>query len=274
MARRRWTEVLHRLRRKEIEIIFSECPEGCFLTGLELGAGDGFQSSLLTSYVKSLVSTDYDRSRLALAGCKKVHYLICDAEQVGRTFRPGYFDLVFSSNLMEHLPRPDLAFRGVHRVLKDDGVCISVMPNPFMKLMWMIFFYPNKLLRIVEVLGEREEGIGGEGHSGDSPLILDNNPQRIQYGFLRRQVWPVPHGAYRSNFEEFVQYRRTRWVRLIEDQDFEVIGVLKMPVTTGYGFGLERVRGWLERMGFACGYGYVAVKKGCQSPLRNYWPGL
>jgi SAM-dependent methyltransferase len=274
MARRRWTEVLHRLRRKEIEIIFSECPEGCFLTGLELGAGDGFQSSLLTSYVKSLVSTDYDRSRLALAGCKKVHYLICDAEQVGRTFRPGYFDLVFSSNLMEHLPRPDLAFRGVHRVLKDDGVCISVLPNPFMKLMWMIFFYPNKLLRIVEVLGEREEGIGGEGHSGDSPLILDNNPQRIQYGFLRRQVWPVPHGAYRSNFEEFVQYRRTRWVRLIEDQDFEVIGVLKMPVTTGYGFGLERVRGWLERMGFACGYGYVAVKKGCQSPLRNYWPGL
>jgi SAM-dependent methyltransferase len=210
-----------------------------------------------------------------LAGCKKVHYLICDAEQVGRTFRPGYFDLVFSSNLMEHLPRPDHAFRGIHHVLKDDGVCISVMPNPFMKLMWMTFFYPNKLMRVVEILGEDGERVGKGGRSGESveEANLDNNPQRIQYSFLRRQVWPVPHGAYRSNLEEFVQYRRTRWVRLIEDQDFEVIGVLKMPVTTGYGFGLERVRGWLERLGFTCGYAYVAVKRGSQSPFRKYWLG-
>jgi SAM-dependent methyltransferase len=287
MTRRRWTEIVHRLRQREIEIIFSGCPEGCFTTGLELGAGDGFQSNLLIHYVKSLISTDYNRSRLALAGSEKVRYLVCDAEKVDRIFRPSSFDLVFSSNLMEHLPEPNLAFKGIHRVLKDDGVCISVMPNPFMKLMWMLFFYPYKFMRVIEVLGDRSapsnkasrEGLGDRTRRGErssdnlAGVVLDNNPKRTPYSFLRRQLWPVPHGAYSSNLEEFVKYRLARWVHLIEDNDFDVIQIFKMPVTTGYGFGFERLRGWIERLGFASGYAYVAIKKDSHSHFREYWPG-
>ena len=287
MTRRRWTEIMHRLRQRELEIIFSGCPEGCFTTGLELGAGDGFQSNLLIHYVKSLISTDYNRSRLASAGSEKVRYLVCDAEKVDRIFKPSSFDLVFSSNLMEHLPQPNLAYKGIHRVLKDDGVCISVMPNPFMKFMWMLFFYPNKFMRLVEVLGDRfassrkstPRGLGHRTRRGEcsrdslAEVILDNNPNRTQYSFLRRQLWPVPHGAYSSNFEEFVKYRLPRWVQLIEDNDFDVIQILKIPVTTGYGFGFERVRDWMERLGFASGYAYVAVKKDSHSRFRKYWFG-
>ena len=38
-------------RKKELDIIFSKCPKKIFKTGLELGAGDGFQSTIITKFV-------------------------------------------------------------------------------------------------------------------------------------------------------------------------------------------------------------------------------
>lgn len=277
MRRRSWTEIVHELRRREIEIIFSRCPEGYFRVGLELGAGDGFQSQLLSRYVVRLVSTDVNRARLALSGRGPAQYLVCDAEVAGRTFRPASFDLVFSSNLMEHLSRPEVAFGGIFDLMKGDGVCISVMPNPFMKLMWMLFFYPNKGMRLLEVLsGSSLPDALGDRRAAD---LWDNNPRPVlpqpakarRYGFLRRQLWPVPHGAYRSNLEEFIRYRRARWVRLIQNEGLEIIRILKMPVTTGYGFGCDRIRAAMERVGFASGYAYVAVKRGASGAPQGFW---
>ena len=60
-----WLPHLHRIRSREIEIAFGRCPEKIFATGLELGAGDGFQSGLLTRYVSRLTCTDYTLESIA-----------------------------------------------------------------------------------------------------------------------------------------------------------------------------------------------------------------
>jgi len=54
-----WTRHLHQLRSREIDVIFRDCPPKAFRRGLELGAGDAFQSSLLAHYVDFLVVTDF-----------------------------------------------------------------------------------------------------------------------------------------------------------------------------------------------------------------------
>jgi len=210
---RRPTESLHQVRRREIEQVFARCPPASFSLGLELGAGDGFQSSLLAGYARRLVSRDYSRLRLAQGRAAPAVSLACDAEAVGTTFRAGAFDLAFSSNLMEHLPDPDRAFAGIFEVLADHGVCVSIMPNPLAKLTRLLFFYPDRLLRLLEVLSGASDPGRRQAVDFDA---FDNNPKSARYGFVRRQLWPVPHGAYRTNLEEIRQYRRQRWTRLIE----------------------------------------------------------
>lgn len=260
------TESLHQIRRREIEQVFSRCPPASFTLGLELGAGDGFQSRLLAGYARRLVSSEYSRARLAQGQGGPAVYLVSDAEAVGTTFRPAAFDMVFSSNLMEHLPDPDRAFAGIFEVLADHGVCISIMPNPLAKVTRLLFFYPDRALRLLEVLSASSDP--GWRKTQEA---FDNNPKSARYCFLRRQLWPVPHGAYRSNWEEIRQYRRQRWTRLIEQQGFEVTAVLKMPFSSGYWFGVEWARRLAERIGLASGYAYVAFKRGSASPFRSFW---
>ena len=59
-----WHNLRGEFRTGEIQRIFSACPEKAFHIGLEIGAGDGIQSTLLTEYISKLISTDINPSRL------------------------------------------------------------------------------------------------------------------------------------------------------------------------------------------------------------------
>src|SRR5215467_4815652 len=142
-----WDTYLHTIRATEIDRIFGRCPYKLFASGLELGAGDGYQSVLLTSYAKRLIVTDWDAARLLTRRTAEIDVQTCDAETIEKAFAPATFDFVFSSNLLEHLPVPAAALRGIHTILKDDGVTIHVMPNPFWKLSYLSLFQPVRLAR-------------------------------------------------------------------------------------------------------------------------------
>jgi SAM-dependent methyltransferase len=120
-----WLPWLHNYRKRELDLIFSKCPEGMFRSGLELGAGDGCQSTLLAKYFSELISADYNPDRLQKESSGSIEYRICDAEETGNIFGKGQFDLAFSSNLLEHLPHPGRSLSGIHNVLKDDGITIE-----------------------------------------------------------------------------------------------------------------------------------------------------
>jgi len=277
---RAWPEIRRDIRRREIELIFGDYTDKSFDRGLELGAGDGFQATLLSRYVQKLYSTEVNQARLEERNTPGIQYLICDAQRADRIFHPSSFDLVFSSNLLEHITSPQLALQGIFNVLVDGGVCISVMPSPFMKLMWLAFFYPNKIARGIELVLDADQRRdltrrrrAGSISAGED-YALSNNPNGRQWGFVRRQLWPIPHGAYNSNVEEFVQFRTKRWTKLIGKAGLKVVRVIRMPVTTGYRVDWRPFLSLLEKMGLASGYAFVAIKELGVSPKPHIAPAI
>jgi SAM-dependent methyltransferase len=266
------------MRTREFELIFGQCPAGLFAKGLELGAGDGFQSRLLSPHVRALVCTDFEIDRPDAERCPGVEYRRCDAEEVQACFGEKEFDLVYSSNLLEHLPHPGRALRGVHRILRDDGVAVHVMPNAFWKLSQLAGYYPFLALDTVRALfapGVLRRLLARRQRRGPAapapPPATTNNPKMPAR--RPRRLWPAPHGAYGSNLEEIHAYRKRRWLRELDAAGFTVAKVLRGPVASGYGFGLDRIRAGLERAGFASEYVYVTVKRGHASPFLAYFSG-
>jgi len=147
-----WEKYLHTIRKREINQIFSGLPPKCFENALEIGAGDGFQSVILSNFVNNLFCTDYNSKRLKKVSNKSITYTLCDAEHIDHYFELKTFDLVFSSNLLEHVGRRDKVLKKAHKLLTDEGVLIGVVPNAFLKLCWIGLFYPNQAVELLEVI--------------------------------------------------------------------------------------------------------------------------
>lgn len=127
------------VRRRETEMVFSLIPERRFGRALEIGAGDGGQSVTIAKFCDHLVCTDVDEQSNAWLGqsilereLKNAEYRICDAQDLS-DFEAGSFDLVYSSNALEHIPDIDRCLRECKRVLKPDGLMLHAMPTRWWK---------------------------------------------------------------------------------------------------------------------------------------------
>ena len=139
------------VRRREAEIVFSLFPDRRFQHALELGAGNGVQSVTIINYCATLVSTDkYERDDFLQRQTPNVKYMLCDAQDLSR-FSGYTFDLVFSSNMLEHIPDIDKCLCECRRVLIDNGLMLHLMPSR----LWKIF---NSGLGILKLRNPRVHG--------------------------------------------------------------------------------------------------------------------
>lgn len=260
-----WRHYLYKLRRREIELLFGRCPQPAFAQGLELGAGDGFQSSLLRAYVAALIATDYRPTILDAEAHAGVTYRVCDAERVDEMFAAEQFDLIFSSNMLEHLPAPQRALAGMRRVLRDDGIAIHIVPSPFWKVCHLLGFYPNAVLSRLDRWLARHRPADA---ATINDTAWDNNPKAaVRRGSrLRRILWPAPHGISGGHLAEFRAFSPARWRAEFAAAGFDIRAIRRGPVSSGYGFGLDALRAFLERRGLASEYAYLVVKTGRTSP--------
>jgi len=263
-----WFSYLHRLRAREAGLIFDRLPPDCFARALELGAGDGFQSPMIRAHAQSLVSTDYRRPPL---DDDTIEVRALAAEDVAKAFGPGEFDLVYSSNMLEHVPDPGGVLAAVGTVLADDGITIHVVPNQLWKACQMVLYTPDLVSRAFDdlfatrdgraLLGRlRAEGSSDPEHGGGEK----NNPTvvRPKRSLLQKLLTPRPHGVSLTHREEFTAFSRRRWEAEFEQAGFDVVAVLNGPFSSGYGFGWDRLRQEVESRGLGSEDIYVAKKAG------------
>ncbi|HEX5864708.1 MAG TPA: class I SAM-dependent methyltransferase [Casimicrobiaceae bacterium] len=132
-------EHLHALRSAEIEKIVSHFAPGSRI--LELGAGTGRQAHELQERGFDIVAVEMAESNYAQARC----FPVIDYDGRRLPFEPRSFDIVFSSNVLEHVPDLALLNAEIRRVLRPDGYCVHVMPTHAWRFWTTLTAFPAAL---------------------------------------------------------------------------------------------------------------------------------
>jgi SAM-dependent methyltransferase len=138
-------EFLDQLRRSEIEVISGRFPkEGRIL---EIGAGTGSQAAQIRKLgfeieAIELADSNYRADRV---------FPITDYDGRYIPFPDASFDVVFSSNVLEHVRDLDALNAEIKRVLKPGGYCVHVLPTPAWRIWTTLSAIPNGFLRAAAV---------------------------------------------------------------------------------------------------------------------------
>jgi len=164
---------------------------------LELGAGDGGQSVVISQHCEHLVCTELAEYGNRLGAFKARNIPNCEYKYVDATdlsqFPDQSFDLVYSSNMLEHVPNWQRVLFEANRVLRSGGVMIHVMPSR----QWKFWYW------FVSV-------------------------------FLKHEP-PLIHGTESTHAKEFHAFGERVWEQKIESVCLNVIQKIRLPFYFGHG---------------------------------------
>ena len=216
-------DLLNRVRRHELESVRKLFPPGSSV--VEIGGGSGFQASIISSWDCAVRSFD-------IAGRPKPddsHYQVDDYDGIHLPLPDASADIVFSSNVLEHVR--DLAglLAETWRVMKPEGLAIHILPTPSWRFWSIVTHYPFVLLT---ALGIPAGFVDWSNSVARQERIRDRGVSHL----LRRALWPGPHGEFPSAFSELAGFRAAHWTRALEKAGLVVERVVPSGIYySGYG---------------------------------------
>jgi len=248
-----WKKHLHQTRKREIDLVFSLLPHAHFASGLEIGAGEGYQTTLLAPHIGKLISSDlnFERMKESLK-VKDVIYKKVDADKIEGVFEVGTFDLIFSASVLEHLGDPSKFLCATLPILTDNGYAVHVVPSRHLKVFYLVFYYPHMILFTLDRILGKLKGkpfFRGAQINFENNLNIEDRPRHEGWGKLKKFLFPSVHGNFPSHTKEFIAYGRSRWERKFRKAGYSIVTYTKGPAFSGYGFGYERIRKLAEYFG-------------------------
>lgn len=231
---------LHAVRDAELDAARAWLPPpGARL--LDLGAGTGRQSALLAASGYRVTAVDLPSSAYA---AQRVHPVL-DYDGRHLPLEDASVDVVFSSNVLEHVVAVEDLLRETARVLAPGGLGVHVLPTPAWRWWTTLTYYPWLARRLLQ----RMAAAGG-GHAPPR----DGGPPRPVLSML----WPERHGERGSLLSEAWYFSERWWRGTFDRAGFEVVATRPVGLAyTGSMLFAGRVsiaarRRWAAFAGSAC----------------------
>ncbi|MFZ3166842.1 MAG: class I SAM-dependent methyltransferase [Candidatus Methanoperedens sp.] len=95
---------------------------------LDIGSGFGYKTEYMIHKDLEVISFDVDilSLRKLRMRCENSNAICGDAKYL--PFKSSVFNNILASEILEHLPEPELCISEVHRVMKDNGVAVFTTP--------------------------------------------------------------------------------------------------------------------------------------------------
>jgi len=203
------TDVLHQLRAAEMETALAWFPRRARV--LELGGADGFQARIMRD-------RGYDVASIDIAGRPAPERAFFDVQLydgVHIPFPDQAFDVVFSSNVLEHISGLPAMLREIRRVLRTDGLTIHLVPSASWRVWTTVVHYPWQARRLLW-RGDPRRGAAGTGAGASAASV--GAAERV-----KRALGLAAHGEYPNALSEVHYFRRARWERFLADHGLELL---------------------------------------------------
>jgi SAM-dependent methyltransferase len=203
---------LHSIRAAELEVLLSLA--GARLANLdilEIGSGSGLQLQALRRIARTAVGVDVPCNNYKPAA--RFGFVLYDGSNL--PFADAAFDLIYSSNTMEHVRNEERLHAEMQRTLSPTGMAIHVVPSSSWRLWSMITYYGEaaqavrRRFRDSARVGQAQE-TSVERHGGSLAMVV-----------LDRLVAPR-HGEHGNRFDEWLHFRRRAWRRRFEAHGWKV----------------------------------------------------
>lgn len=232
---------LHFIREQEIDILAGYLRGGHRV--LELGAGTGYQARALAERGFEVEAIDLPGSSMARV------FPVTEYDGETIPFPDASFDIVFSSNVLEHIRDLGPMLAETRRVLKPGGYAVHAMPSRSWRF-WTNVAGPLDAIPFV-VASLTGNTVEPERAHPESRAF------RFAKGFVARFV-PVRHGEKGNAMTELVTFGKRAWVRQFRKYGFEVTAVEPLNLfytgwfLLGRRWSLDSRRGAAKLFGSAC----------------------
>lgn len=244
---------LEKLRSAEINRIkywFKPC-----MRVLEIGGGSGYQAGVIASWGCKVLSIDIPNRPVP----QKQYHPVQDYDGKNIPFPDANFDIVFSSNVLEHIQPLSPIFTEMHRVLKPGGLVVHIIPSSTWRFWTSIAHYVYLLKKYL--LGQMQPIPSVE----NAPSVSD---KAVKHGIayvIKRALLAGPHGEYPNALSELYYFSKGRWVRVFQSNGFDVVETFGNGLFyTGYGLfpsmSLETRRSLANFLGSSCNTFIMRIK--------------
>jgi len=249
---------LDRLRRAEIDALAADLPRpGARI--LEIGAGTGRQAAELAQAGYAVEAIEIPDSNYA----QERLFPLTDYDGRHIPFPDASFDVVFSSNVLEHVPDLPQIHREIRRVLRPDGFCLHVLPTASWRLWTSLSAFPAALQHV--------GALGRELKPHGAPTAAElRRLARVWRRAARHLGAPLVqrrHGERGSALSELWLFRPRWWRRNFRDNGFEVASERPMGLfytghmVFGARWPLERRARLARALGSACHLFRLTVRR-------------